>query len=165
MAVETLDGNVKLTDEDVFSKIRINPTPSKYRRGAEGRIGTDYYIGSYNGIGFNCEPEFRDAWVAGDIAEVNLKAGKYKRLMAQVDPMNPRDPNDTTEPEMELIERDSWTLTGFTSYTQLSKMKLAKARVNIGIKREELAYIVEEAKAMRELKIDEKTMSELKDVI
>jgi hypothetical protein len=141
---------VKLMGEDVFSEIKLLAEPRQYKSGIN--TGKDYYIGTFEGKGFNCEPDFRDAWVKGDIAVVNLVYNKYKTKVVNAEKVD----------EMIEVDREGWTLTGFATQDQLSKVDLAAANRKLSVKRLTLAYIVEEKNALKEFELTSEQIEELK---
>jgi len=142
---------VKLIGEDVFSEIKLLAEPRQYKSGIN--LGKDYYIGTFEGKGFNCEPDFRDAWVKGDIAVVNLVFNKYKAKVVNPEKVD----------EMMEVDREGWTLTGFATQDQLSKVDLAAANRKLSVKRLTLAYIVEEKNALKEFELTSEQIEELKN--
>lgn len=142
---------VKLVGEDVYSEIKLLAEPRQYQSGIN--MGKDYYIGTYEGKGFNCEPDFRDNWVKGDIAIVNLVHNKYMRKVVNPEKVD----------EMMEVPAEGWTLTGYATQDQLSKVDLAAANRKLSTKRLTLAYIVEEKTALKEFQLTAEEIEDLKN--
>ena len=142
---------IKLMGEDVFSEIKLLVEPRQYKSGIN--LGKDYYVGTYEGKGFNCEPEFFTAWSKGDIAIVNLVHNKYKRRVV----------NPERVDEMMEVDAEGWTLTGYATQDQLSKVDLAAANRKLATKRLTLQYIVEEKTALKEFQLTAEDIEALKE--
>jgi hypothetical protein len=163
------DKSITLSGADVFGKIKINGKAVDYNP-TSTRAGEKYYRATYNGSGMTVEADVRDAIVKGDVAEITIVQKEYARWMKPTaDPMHPVKPgeeaDDKDDDNVELITRRAYEITGYVTHTQMGMMKLAAAKVDIGVEDLRLEFDVKKAKAMKELKLDDTKVAALTEAI
>lgn len=113
---------VIITGEDTITKIFIDSNVQKISKGPNQ--GQDYYRARHAGLGFTVPEDFYEAWLDGNLYEVNLKESSYE----VEDPMNPG----------ESIKRDSFQLTTWATCDQIAKLEASRSRLDLGRKRHAL---------------------------
>lgn len=125
---------VTITGRDVLSKIQITDEVRT------DKLQRQYFIGTHEGKGFTVTPAFREAWLAGQVLEVNLTEAVRKVP-------NPEKPGEFTE-------RPAFTFSGYITYGQMK-----------GIVKNEAELKVVEAQALAALKLDDTKVAQLQDSI
>lgn len=125
---------VTITGRDVLSKIQITDEVRT------DKLQRQYYIGTHEGKGFTVTPAFREAWLAGQVLEVNLTDAVRKV------------PN--AEKPGEFIERPAFTFSGYITYGQMK-----------GIVKNEAELKVVEAQALAALKLDDNKVAALQESV
>lgn len=125
---------VTIQGRDVLSKIQIT---DEVRR---DKLNRDYFIGTHEGKGFTVTPAFREAWLAGQVLEVNLTDAVRKVP-------NPEKPGET-------IDRPAFTFSGYITYGQMK-----------GIVKNEAELKVVEAQALASLKLDDIKVAALQESV
>lgn len=140
---------VTVSGRDVVTKINVDGNVQTITNGPNA--GQPYFRGRFDGKGFIVTEDFFNKWTAGEVAEVNLTPSTYD----VDDPQNPGQP----------IKRESWQVSAWATYEQITKIAAQEGKLALGAKKLEVEMQVIEKKALAELKLDDATVGKLQGAV
>jgi hypothetical protein len=68
---------------EVADNINVDDLARPYKSTNPAFVGKTYHIGRWGKLGFNCSPEFYNAFKAGKVQRLTIEAGTYSRVNAE----------------------------------------------------------------------------------